>query len=357
MIALLLAVSLKFLYVGIAAIVAPHLAIDAALVRSNQLTENLLPQSGSAAYRLSGIWQRFDTLWYLHIAEHGYDRPAAVVFYPLYPLLIRLLSPLFGSGIQAALAISFAASVLLYWALFRLAELEFDRRVAWRAAAVLAAWPASFILFAGYPDSLVLALTVSSLYWARTGRTGLSAMAAFLGTLAKAAGVAVAVPLVVFAVTRKSWRMAIPAAAAAAGSLGFPGYLRWRGLPNLPETYAEAWRTSIVPPWRTAGDVLERIGSGDLLLLYNAAMLALVLLLCISKPRPAAYFAFALALLVLLLMKRTDPLLQSTSRYLVAAFPAYVNLARSRVPVGVLSPLAALNLWLMLLYFSWWLVV
>ena len=38
----------------------------------------------------TGVWQRHDTLLYLEIAEHGYERrEATIVFPPLYPLAIR----------------------------------------------------------------------------------------------------------------------------------------------------------------------------------------------------------------------------------------------------------------------------
>jgi len=49
----------------------------------------LAPRSALCAPR---IWERFDTLWYLRIAQHGYDRPMAVIFYPLYPAAIRIVS-------------------------------------------------------------------------------------------------------------------------------------------------------------------------------------------------------------------------------------------------------------------------
>src|SRR5271154_2256954 len=50
---------------------------------------NLLGPSDGWRYFLYGVWDRFDTLWYLNIAAHGYDRPAATVFFPLYPFLIH----------------------------------------------------------------------------------------------------------------------------------------------------------------------------------------------------------------------------------------------------------------------------
>src|SRR5437773_10664734 len=86
--AILFASGLRLGYSLLAASVAPHLHIDPELFRSNSLTETATAQSSLLHYRLLGSWERFDTLWYLRIASFGYDRPDAVVFYPLYPILI-----------------------------------------------------------------------------------------------------------------------------------------------------------------------------------------------------------------------------------------------------------------------------
>jgi len=48
---------------------------------------------GIADYLL-GVWQRFDTIWYIKIAMQGYAQgDGSTVFFPLYPLLTRI--PLF----------------------------------------------------------------------------------------------------------------------------------------------------------------------------------------------------------------------------------------------------------------------
>ena len=86
-IALLLTIVMRVVYSGAAAVFSLFLHPDPRLVRSNMFTGSLPPTSG-VHYVWLDIWQRFDTLWYLHIAAQGYDRPAAVTFYPVYPLLM-----------------------------------------------------------------------------------------------------------------------------------------------------------------------------------------------------------------------------------------------------------------------------
>ena len=90
-IALATTVALRVFFSAVAAVFSLFLHPDAALIRSNALTESL-PAPHGLHYALLGIWERFDTLWYLRIAQHGYDLPMAVIFYPLYPLAIRATS-------------------------------------------------------------------------------------------------------------------------------------------------------------------------------------------------------------------------------------------------------------------------
>ncbi|HJX38442.1 MAG TPA: hypothetical protein VJ714_07575, partial [Anaerolineae bacterium] len=47
------------------------------------------PVSGGIAELFLGVWQRFDTLWYLRIAAQGYaPDDGSTVYFPLYPMLI-----------------------------------------------------------------------------------------------------------------------------------------------------------------------------------------------------------------------------------------------------------------------------
>ena len=69
---------------------------------------------------------RWDSVWYLGIAQSGYDDAASTAFFPLYPLLVRGLAP---TGDAASLlfvsyCVSLAALAGALYLLRRLAELE-----------------------------------------------------------------------------------------------------------------------------------------------------------------------------------------------------------------------------------------
>ena len=163
-IAMAITAALRVFYTAMAAAFSPFLHPDPALIRSNALTENL-PAPHGLHYALLGIWERFDTLWFLRIAEHGYDRPMAVIFYPLYPAAIRLVSGLMPAAV-AALLVSTVAAFFFFWGLLRLADSSLTATGRLRMLLLVAVWPASFALFAGYAESLTLALIVWAVVFA-----------------------------------------------------------------------------------------------------------------------------------------------------------------------------------------------
>src|SRR6266481_9741875 len=171
-IALAITGALRVFYSAVAAASLPFLQPDPVLIHSNELTENL-PAPYGLHYALFGIWERFDTLWYLRSAEHGYDLPAGVVFYPLYPWLIRGLSGLAGP-MAVALLISTVAAFFYFWGMLRLVRnevpSEFPSTQPLRTVMLAAVWPASFFFFAGYTEALAVALIVWCIVWARNER-------------------------------------------------------------------------------------------------------------------------------------------------------------------------------------------
>jgi hypothetical protein len=331
---------------------------NSVLAAKNGLSAHLLGPADGWRYLLYGIWDRFDTLWYLHIAANGYDRPAATVFYPLYPLLIRCLS--WGSipPTVAALLITTVSTFFLLWGLQELAHLDWPGIELW-AMALFALWPASFILMAGYPDSLAIALVVWSIYWARKESWWLSGALGCLAGLTKAAGVLVAVPLAVLLIRNRRWDKIPALALAPLGAVGFALWLRWSGFPSANAVYAQYWSTQVALPWQTFLDAFPPVfRDGDWLIGLNlAALLFSLIVLIAAGGVPMDYTLFSAACLTLFLTKHTDPLLQSTPRYVLLAFPIFLCWARwiERRTSGILVLMLLCVFYFgMLRTFLWW---
>jgi hypothetical protein len=359
-IALAVTLVLRVFYSAGAALLSPRLVLDPDRIRLSDFTENLIPQSDALRYALLGVWERFDTLWYLHVADVGYDCPESVVFPPLYPLLIRIAAPLAGSPLVAALIVSTLASLLLFWAFHRLAVLDMPPDKARRAVLLYGLWPPSFIFFAGYPDSLTIALMLSAIVFARSERWWLAATFGFLAGLAKAVGFLVVVPLAVIAWRKRSWK----AAGLLLSGAGYALYAAWlfttgRMLPA--ESYERFWGTHVAPPWETVTFAIRNALNGSSTLRVHLPLGLTVAILSVCKRVRLEYVLFALAALLFVLTKKSDPVQNQLARYLLILFPAPLNLALlltdKAVFLAVSTALLSANLMFFWAFLNWSLMV
>lgn len=143
------------------------------------------------------VWQRWDALHYQAIAERGYEAfPTALFTPPLYPFLMRLLSPFFGSTLLAGIfvaAIAYAIGLILF---YQLARLELSQEQAARRALIyLMLFPTAFFFFAPYTESLFFLGSVGAILalrrkeWLRAGLWG------SLATASRLPGALILIPL------------------------------------------------------------------------------------------------------------------------------------------------------------------
>jgi hypothetical protein len=158
----------------------------------------------------SALW---DSDHYAQIARYGYPSvlprgadgavdPNNWAFLPLYPLLVAVLTGLFGTafgatGAVASLLFGGGAAVMLYLVVRDRA----GYRPAWFAATVFSFGPLAFMLQTAYAESLFLFLTFAALYLMQRRRYGWMLAPAVLACFTRPGGVAVALALlIVFAV-------------------------------------------------------------------------------------------------------------------------------------------------------------
>lgn len=146
---------------------------------------------------------RWDAVWYLTIANRGYDGADSPrhAFFPLYPLLSRGLGELGGGGEAAVLVAAYGVALAAFLAalvlLYRLTALELGRRAAWPALLLLCVFPASFFFGAPYSESLFLLCSVGAFYAARTGSWAWAGVAAAGASATRSAGILLLLPLAV----------------------------------------------------------------------------------------------------------------------------------------------------------------
>jgi hypothetical protein len=101
-----------------------------------------------------------------------------IVFFPLYPALVAMVSALTRSHLLAAFVVSGIASIALGLVFHRLVRLDHGEKAAQSAVLFLFIFPTSYFLHIPYTESLFLALAIGSFlaarekYWAAAGILG-----------------------------------------------------------------------------------------------------------------------------------------------------------------------------------------
>jgi len=181
---------------------------------------------------LVDVWARWDSVWFLRIAENGYagTEDAAAAFYPLYPLLVGLLGRiLLGHYVLAGVLISLAAALGAFILLFRLAASRLGEEGAWRAVLYVAIFPFAVFLGAVYSESLFLLMAISSFVLAERGNYLGAGVAAGLAWLTRPLGFALLPALALIAWRSPQRRPALVRLAAAPALFAvYPLYLWWK---------------------------------------------------------------------------------------------------------------------------------
>ena len=176
-------------------------------------------QNPDAGYVL--IWERMTTAGdaphYLFLAEEGYqsfgEKENLIVFYPLYPVMIRILARLFLfqnyelAGIIISQISTGAAAIFLY----KLLRLDYNEEPSAEAVFLFLTYPFMMFTMGVFTEGIFLALTIAALYfirkhaWVKVGILGMMA------SLCRMQGILLFVPavyelIVMLAGKRSDWK-------------------------------------------------------------------------------------------------------------------------------------------------------
>jgi hypothetical protein len=361
---------------------------------SHQLTTSDVPP-GSLS-----IWSYWDGEHYVALARAGYFQPPRYVspaFFPMYPLLVRSFSELFGSS-PSKEALSYWGPVLsllflpvAFYFIYEIARAGWGEGVAKGTLLTLAFFPTAFFLNAAYSESLFLALSAGSLWAIRVKRNLLLAcILAGFATATRNVGIFLVVPLMYEWIMqgglkepRERWR-GLYLAFAPAGLIAYMGFLwikfgdpllfyssqkYWQREATGPLVAAtRAWETAVEgvdilrdpglwahPSVQTLADHLERANS-----FYNLAFLifAVVVLLAGLRELPFSLTLYSWLLIVPpALFGTPDMPLMGIPRYVLVAFPIFIVLGllarRKAFFAGWLILSTTVSIILCALFVSW----
>ncbi len=192
---------------------------------------------------------RWDSTWYLKIAEAGYTSadPARSAFFPLYPALIAIVSaPLGGSLLAAGLLISWVCALAFLTLLHRTVAAARDAATATTVVRVAAFVPPAVFLSAVYTEALFLVLSLGALVAARRDRWAWAGVLGAFAASCRSIGVLLVIPLAV----EYLWGRRT-AASTATGSSGSDPERATASVPPVPGRAPARWLSIARAAWRS----------------------------------------------------------------------------------------------------------
>ena len=306
------------------------------------------------------VLNRWDSTNYERIAEVGYRAEGQdrlfIVFFPLYPLTIRMVHFFIPSYFVSALVVSGVASVAAGFLIQALVRLDSDEEEASRSLWYLFLFPTAYFFVVPYTEALFVALVLGSFLAARRRRWVWSGALGMLACATRLQGLALAPALAVEAFAQERWRSPIRAFWLALVPVGFLVYLaiNWIVLGDpleFLEIQREHWYHTTVWPWESVRDTVRAVSTNppgsyrtQVFEFHLASTVFAVALLALGARwlRPS-YQVYAWVGLIFLLSASFQI---SMPRYLLALFPLFLVMARlGRAPAvhqGLLATSAVL---------------
>jgi hypothetical protein len=207
------------------------------------------------------LWYRWDVVVFAKIGEFGYQGypryypdTGTAAFFPGEPMALRLAHLVTANWAAAGLLVSLVAGGFAVTAIARLAARDHGDAVGSRAVLYLVVSPFAVFLFAGYSETLFLALAVGSWLAARQRRWLLAGTLAGLAGTVRITGAFLGVALVVQWFTDaegRRWRTLPALLLPWAGIAAFSVYLHaitgdWLAWQHVE---ADAFGRHLEPPW------------------------------------------------------------------------------------------------------------
>jgi len=295
-------------------------------------------------------WNHWDTGQFTAIAQGGYDGAWRTAFFPLYPLLEAVLTPILHKPYYAGLLISNLATLGLFTVLYRLVREETDEGQASRAVLYLAVFPTAFFLSAAYNEALFLFLAVFTFYFIRRGNWWLAGVCGLLASLTRSAGIFLLIPFCYEYLRQHEFnvrkiRFGIVGGALIPTGLGlFALYCYYKFHDLLAFSHAQViWGRRLTTPWQGFSDAFTIISKHKVLTfdaMHNVIdvsaglFMLVILILCFVGPWKFGrdrivygLYGVTFYLFLILFPSAGEFPFQSLSRLVIELFPAFVVLA------------------------------
>lgn len=298
-------------------------------------------------------WDKWDSNWYTNIALNGYTDPKTTAFFPLFPLLERVLAPLtHNHPFYAGLLISNLAGLGMLMILYRIVATDFDQERAVRTVLYLAVFPTAFFFAAAYTESLFMFFSLLTFFLWRRGHWWLAGLVAIFSGLTRPTSICLLIPFIYEYLYQhdfqwRKFRFNVLSGIGTAGGIilfGLYGYIKFHDA--LAFSHAQQspdWQRYYSLPWKGFQEAIGNIAQSPFLSfisIYNMIDLSVSLfilgILILAFVGPVKFrkehLSYALYGAVLFLSISLVPSPQpypiiAWSRYILEIFPAFVILA------------------------------
>lgn len=364
--------------------------LPATLVADPRVYDGLPTYPSSPGDAVLGVWLRWDAVHLLNLARLGYFQVTIgdSVYYPLYPLVTRFVTPLVGGDyVVGGLLVSTLAAIVAFACLYRLAEQLYGDDVARWTVVAWAVYPTAFFLIAPFTEALFMALTLGAFVAACGRRWWLAGVLGALASLTRGLGLLTVVALAWIAweqwraegrglsLNRSNVRHALTIAPGLIlPPLGGYAFTLWRdkvGFPSMTDvlgTYSSGlvftdplrglW--AAVVQWLTVRDLPTTLDVVSAFI-FIGLMIAMAINPRWRRAEWLLYMGINLAFTVSIHTVRAS-YLQSLARYVLALFPAFIVIGDwlaqrgPRVHFVYLILSSSLLVVLSALYALWWFI-
>lgn len=296
-------------------------------------------------------FSQWDGKWYLEILENGYwykgpNIQSPVAFFPLYPLLGRVLTFFRLSPRLSLFLISNLSALGFFLVFWELTKVEFNKNTANKAVFYYAIFPLSFYFSALYSEALFMFLLVSTFYLLRKKQFVKAGIFAFLASATRNLGLLLALTVLVSWLKYKKnlIKGMVLGMFSSLGTILFFLFnlIKFNNFLAPLKIVRSAWHRQATFPWKSMRIFFEYLfvipGSHHFFpvlifdLLFLIAILTVLYLLFKNRWLGNAYWLFCSIYVLLILSQVWSPQFflptGSLSRYLMVVFPFWWGLAK-----------------------------
>lgn len=271
-----------------------------------------------------GNW---DGQHFLNIAQKGYINSYELAFFPLYPVLIKILDTFLpASALIVGIGLNWVLTVTGFLYLYKLLQLDFKRPAVWWILGLIISFPLSFFFLVLYSESLFFCLSVAALYYFRQQKKWTVILLLTLLTLTRMAGIALVLAILIDVYKKKSWwHFLFPL--FGIGSFVIFGFFNTGNLLAIVQAETNWERLVTVPGFVLFNSIFVLVREGVSYRNYSVAidlvLVGIVLAILLRSYRLLSRLYWNYALFSILIPLSTSTFL-SFPRFLIVIFPLFI---------------------------------